>query len=274
MRHVPSAVPDSAAPRPAPLRAASLEDALPGLWHGFTARLPDPGITPFADALRAGLTGHGADPRAPIYRLKQVHSPDLVVFPEHAGIRNASDPPPPTSDEPEPPRADGAILTHGAGAIAVQTADCVPILAVHRGRGEAAALHAGWRGAAAGILPRLLERWLAAGDSPAAIRLAFGPSIRACCYAVRQDCTGAFDPAHLRGAVTHREGRMYLELTRVLANQAMAHGLPADAIEILPHCTACHGEAARYPFASYRRDGRPGLPFRDRNASVIGFAAR
>ena len=244
-------------------RAASLEELLPGLVHGFTGALAGAGGDDFADALRAHLAARwgGAAPQAQL--LDQHHSAEIVETApgpcDGAGL-------------PPRPRADGAIVKAPPALVAVQTADCVPILAVHAGRGEVAALHAGWRGIAAGILPRLLARWNGAGANTAQVRLAFGPSIRACCYEVRADCTAAFAPGDLAGALARREGRMFLELTRVLSNQAAAFGILPERIEILPHCTGCDGQGAHPPrFASFRRDGEPGRPFPFRNAAYIGL---
>jgi YfiH family protein len=252
-------------------QAQSLAGLLPGLAHGFTGALPARAGATFAEAMHSHLAKRFGAPALPLQLLDQRHSAEIVE-----GGGGMAEPVTPEGG-PEAPhaRADGAILSRRPGIVAVRSADCVPILAVHSGRGAVAALHAGWRGAAAGILPRLLRRWIGPGEHPRAIRLAFGPAIRACCYEVRADCTSAFAPSDLAGAVILRDGRMYLELTRALRNQAAAFGIGPDAIEISPHCTCCHGlEAGEAPFASFRRDGRPGSPYPARNASYIGLLPR
>jgi hypothetical protein len=176
------------------------------------------------------------------------------------------------------PGYDGAIANlavrspafPAAPTLLVKGADCVTVLAVHAGISAYAALHAGWRGAAAGILPRLLSAWRAHGVDPGRIRLAFGPHIRDCCFEVRDDCLAHFLRGDQEGAVTEREGRTYLSLERVLRLQAAVFGLREDQTEAWPYCTRCYKDASgAYPFASYRRAQQEGLPAA-RNVAFIG----
>ena len=162
-------------------------------------------------------------------------------------------------------RGDGRLLV-------VKTADCVPVLALHPELGVHAALHAGWRGAAAGILPHLLNLWKRAGGNPAGVHLAFGPHIRGCCYEVGPECVEAFQPGHLNDAVTRPNGKPHLSLARVLANQAEEAGVPAAQVDPGGPCTRCHVDAqGDAPFASYRRDGAQGGRPGARNVSFIAL---
>ena len=84
------------------------------------------------------------------------------------------------------PDADIIVSDDGAAALAVQAADCVPLLVADRRTGAVAAAHAGWRGLAAGVpadsplrcrSPSRTAAQPAGGSRSAAV----GPSISACC---------------------------------------------------------------------------------------------
>jgi copper oxidase (laccase) domain-containing protein len=102
-------------------------------------------------------------------------------------------------------------------------------------------LHAGWRGLAAGIVPRALATF----DEPPAA--AIGPGIGPCCYEVGPEVLEAF--ADVRGVATRR----MLDLRAVARAQLEAGGV--TRIEDVDLCTACHPGL----FFSHRRDeGRTG----------------
>ena len=245
-------------------RHAALDRLLPGLVHGFSGALP-PG-EPIAAAARRLLGPRGAA-APPVLELGQPHSPHL------ADLTAAEAP-------ADPPVAEGSWKLKGVdGAharaawgpvIAIKTADCVPVLAVDPERGRYAALHAGWRGIAGGILPNLLRAWAEGGSSLEAVRLVLGPAIQRCCYEVGEDCLAHFAPEHLVGAVAREGPRPHLDLGAVLRAQAAAHGLGPHQVAALPYCTACYREAGAHPFASYRRERRAGRPGGVRNVSFVG----
>ena len=84
---------------------------------------------------------------------------------------------------PQPVEADGLITRDTGVALAVFTADCVPILLHDAVRGVAGAVHAGWRGTAAGIAGEAVSKMREAfGCDPADIRAAIGPCISKCCF--------------------------------------------------------------------------------------------
>jgi len=140
-----------------------------------------------------------------------------------------------------------ALLTRSRGlAVAVATADCMPLLLA--APGAVAAVHAGWRGAAAGLPGAALRAFCAAAAiSPDAVHVALGPCIRACCYEVGPDVAGAFPPSTVR----RRHGRFHLDLPAVALQQLRDAGLPAPRFHDLGVCTACESELC----FSYRRDG-------------------
>jgi len=155
-----------------------------------------------------------------------------------------------------PPEADAVISEEVGVRIAVVTADCLPILlAGDRGR-VVAAVHAGWRGLAGGVisacLAALRER-LGKSEKVAAV---VGPHIGKCCYEVDEPLLGAleerFSETLPRALRQSRPGHARLDLG-LLAREALhAEGVESDRIGFLEGaCTACDAER----FYSYRRDG-------------------
>ena len=245
-------------------RASILERLVPGLVHGFSGHLAYDDLGAYGEAVDHLLKPIGGWESAPVL-LAQPHLPK-VWFME-------GDAPPPHGVDHQgfALEFDGASSPFGLNALlTIRSADCVPVLAVDPRLGVYAALHAGWRGAAAGILPNLLEGWWARGGRPGDVVLAFGPSIGPCCFEVGRECVEGFDPAHLEGALNKQGAQPRIDLHRVLRNQARLAGVPDDRIQSIGHCTFCHREDGRAPLASYRRAQRAGEPTEGRNISFIG----
>jgi copper oxidase (laccase) domain-containing protein len=266
-------IPTASGPdRPGILQARSLEGLLPKLVHGFSTSL----IFKSNPSVAASLAGMIAE------QLEcQVPPPVMLEQPHSANILELG------NGRPMPAEVvtrgehgtflkgyDGASSdVHSPALVAVRAADCLPVLAVHTELEAYAALHAGWRGAAAGILPNLLGAWQKRGGSPSAVRLALGPGIRECCFEVREDCLSRFEPAHLGGAVKTHGGAAQLDLVRVLMAQAGGLGIDESQVEILPYCTYCHEyDGGGHPFASYRRSGHLNQRTDGRNLAFIGTA--
>ncbi len=154
---------------------------------------------------------------------------------------------------------DGLMTDAPNLCVGVMAADCVPLLFVEPARKIAAAVHAGWRGTAAGIATRTVESMKAAyGIDPAALHVAMGPSIGPCCYEVgpevaaqiaanwREDLKGAWRP--------HHGGKGRLDLRALNGAQLLGAGIPRTQISKIGPCTACHiGD-----FYSYRKEGKSG----------------
>src|SRR5262249_7425277 len=87
-----------------------------------------------------------------------------------------------------------ASLTNRPGLLlAVQTADCVPILLVDPKKHAIAAVHAGWRGTLQRILTKAVGRMnMQFGTAPADLLAAIGPAIGPCCYEVGTELAAAF----------------------------------------------------------------------------------
>lgn len=138
-------------------------------------------------------------------------------------------------------------------ALAVVTADCVPVLlAGPSGEGNVArvaAVHAGWRGIASGVILATLR----ALGNPEGWTAWIGPAIGPCCYEVGEEVAAQIAAASTPEAVVpHPGGRPHLDLLRATTHQLQAAGV-AD-ITALPICTRC--ETAR--LSSYRREGKGG----------------
>jgi YfiH family protein len=140
-----------------------------------------------------------------------------------------------------------AIPPQGA-AVGVRVADCVPLLLADPRTGDVAAVHAGWRGVVAKIVPAAVEL-LAGGPLYAAI----GPCIGACCFEVGRDVGAQIAQACGRGTVVvwGAQDKVYVDLRAAVRAQLLALGFSNGHIEDVPGCT--RHDAAR--FHSYRRDG-------------------
>jgi len=151
------------------------------------------------------------------------------------------------------PGADALVTDAPDVWLAVYAADCVPLLVVDPERPAVGALHAGWRGTAAGIVGGLLEVMRARfATRPDRLRAALGPAIGACCYEVDEPVARAMDrqPWWREVAAATRPGHWRLDLRAAVRAQLLQAGVGPDAIELVGGCTACDRER----FFSYRRD--------------------
>jgi YfiH family protein len=149
-------------------------------------------------------------------------------------------------------RADASVARAAGRVLAVQSADCLPVLLCDRRERVVAAAHAGWRGLAAGVL----EQTVLAMKAPPEDLLAFlGPAIGPGAYEVGAEVRAAFmcaDPAAAGAFTAGREGKFFADLY-ALARQRLAK---AGIMAVFggTHCT--FNERDR--FFSYRRDGVTG----------------
>lgn len=150
-----------------------------------------------------------------------------------------------------------ALVTDQPGImVAVRTADCVPILMHDPQCRVVAAVHAGWRGALAGIVPKtlaLLESRF--GSHPEHIRVSIGPSAGACCYEVDEPVLDRLRrgfPDWNKVVRERRNGKAHLDLKALVKEQAQAHGVDPKSISTVNLCTICRSEL----FFSYRREGK------------------
>jgi polyphenol oxidase len=188
-----------------------------------------------------GFGLRGAAPPAGTLRPKQVHGTHVV---------RASAPGAALGD------ADAVVCDTPGLSIAVVTADCVPILLAAPGARVVAAVHAGWRGLAAGVVESALAALAERGARGAELSAVVGPYIGACCYEVDAPVLDAmakrFGSAAL-GTATEltRAGHARIDLG-ALVRADLERAIDAASIgSFAGSCTRC--DAAR--FESFRRDG-------------------
>lgn len=148
------------------------------------------------------------------------------------------------------PGADAAITDGRHIALAVKTADCVPILLCDPQRPAIGIVHAGWRGTAlniAGATVAEMEKHF--GTERENLLAAVGPAIRGCCYEVDDKVLSALTP-WVDTRLKKKGEKFYIDLPRINLKQLIASGLKEENIAVINYCTAC--EAAL--FFSHRRD--------------------
>jgi YfiH family protein len=153
----------------------------------------------------------------------------------------------------EVPEADAAVTRTPGMVLAIQAADCMPVLLAHREGKVIAAAHAGWRGLSGGVI----ENAVAGMDVPAGDIVAWlGPAISGPSYEVGEDVRQAFlaaDPHAAAGfAAGAQPGKYWLDLY-ALARQRLQR-LGVASVHGGGFCTLKDSER----FYSYRRDGATG----------------
>jgi purine-nucleoside/S-methyl-5'-thioadenosine phosphorylase / adenosine deaminase len=221
---------------------------IPGVVHAFSTRRgerrdlslgPADSPNPMIQINRARFLAAIGAAGWPIIKLKQIHSGTVVDVLDTSGAVEAI-------------AGDAAVTSLRGVILAVQTADCVPILVSDREGRAVSAIHAGWRGTVARIthsaVTRLVQEF---GLHPSALHAAIGPHIGVCCYEVGDDVTAAIsDPAAIQSRPEWT--RPHLNLSAANRNQLLEAGLPEDQIETSSLCTKCREDLLH----SFRRDGK------------------
>jgi YfiH family protein len=257
-------------------RAYCAEDAPGELNLGFTAADNREAVVQNRRLLAKAVTGDGA---TRLVTLRQFHS-NLVVI---AGAGDA--------DRARPRKADGAVTAEPGLLIAIQTADCIPVLVADRKRRVVAAFHAGWRGTAKRIVELGVGRMrIEFGSRPEDLIAAIGPGVGQCCYAIGEEVLSEFesqfsyarelfrevydsDPVRKKYPMLFLTQRapghspigpaLHLDLIEANRRQLLDAGLKASAISLTGGCTGCHTDL----FFSHRASqGHAG-----RMMSVIGI---
>lgn len=130
---------------------------------------------------------------------------------------------------------DGHLTDLPGLLLAVSVADCVPVSVVDGRRRAVALFHAGWRGAAAGIVERGI-RLLGEGygSDPADVWLHCGPAICGTCYEVGPEVHAALRPERAPPPAPSP-----VDLRAAIAGRAREAGVPAERITLSTHCTRC-----------------------------------
>ncbi len=170
----------------------------------------------------------------------------------------------------QPRKADGQMTDEPGILLAIQTADCIPVLVADRKRRAVAAFHAGWRGTVKRIVESGIGHMrLAFGSRPEDLVAAIGPGIGLCCYAVGEEVLSEFesqfsyarelfcdvydvDPVRKKYPMLFLTQRapghssigpsLHVDLIEANRRQLLAAGLRPESIQIVGGCTQCHGE--------------------------------
>jgi len=265
------------------LQAYSLQ-RLPWLVHGFSTRSGGTSHTYGGNALNLGFTKEDSRVAVernraailqklgavegkkswPLVTLRQIHS-DLIHFVDGPVDR--------------PLAGDGMVTAVPEILLAIQTADCLPVILADVKLRAVGVFHAGWRGTVKRIVEKgigEMRRWF--GSLPQNLRAAIGPGVHNCCYEVGPEVRTQFesqfayagtlfhemlesDPVREKypllfltaRAPGHSElpKKIFLDLAEANRRQLLDAGVAARNIHVSPHCTACHPDL----FFSYRAEG-------------------
>ncbi len=144
-----------------------------------------------------------------------------------------------------------ALITRKRGIVlAVSVADCAPVLVYDMRQSAVAAIHAGWRGAAAGIVLKALRAMAEHFGTRGSDCIAYiGTCIDADSFEVGLEVAARFEAAFVRPQIG--SDRYLLDLKSAVAAQLLAGGLPPDQIEVSPYSTVLHCE----DYFSHRKSG-------------------
>jgi YfiH family protein len=184
-------------------------------------------------------------PPGRLLTLRQVHGAEVLIFEGDTKALTYSLP------------YDAVITNKKRVALAISTADCLPILMIDRSKRVIGAAHAGWRGLWLGVVQRTVQSMTKTfGCAPEDILVGIGPGIGPCCYEVGSEVKSlfqsAFDDPHQ--FIQEREERIYLDLSTAAQLELSHVGIPPENVEVIPLCTACRKDL----FFSYRRDNKTG----------------
>jgi hypothetical protein len=199
---------------------------------------------PLLEGFAHGFGTRAAEVPLEIVRPRQVHGCVVLrAAPADAGLLDDG---------------DAIVSTLPGVSIGVVTADCLPIL-IATPSGPVAAVHAGWRGLAAGVIAAAVETLASLARDVDRAAAVIGPHVGARCYEVDAPVVEALEARFgdaLGGALrATRPGHFEIALATLAAFELSRSGLATERIATLDDaCTACDAER----FYSYRRDGPGG----------------
>ncbi|MBI1375094.1 MAG: peptidoglycan editing factor PgeF [Phycisphaera sp.] len=152
----------------------------------------------------------------------------------------------------EAPEADAIVTDDPTQMPTIRTADCVPLLFSSADGRVVAAVHAGWRGVVAEIVPRTIEHMAERyGVDVGGILAAVGPCIGVERFEVGEEVAEAFDGVRLGETVRRDLGdKPHVDLVAGVTTQLEAAGIAPDRIEVTDRCTYRDADE----FFSHRRD--------------------
>jgi len=253
---------------------------LPWLVHAFSTRQGGVSRMYGGNALNLGFTKQDSRPAVernrelflkelgiangrktwPLVSLRQIHS-DLIHRVDRMRIDRL----------PKQLLAGDGIITDSPGLlVAVQAADCLPIILADRKRRALGVFHAGWRG----TVKRIVEKGVGEmrkhfKSDPRDLVAAIGPGVHGCCYEVGEEVRTRFDGQFAYAASLFREVKesdpvrekypllfltarapghgelpvkLFLDLVEANRRQLLDAGVLAKNIDAAAPCTACHTE--------------------------------
>ncbi|MBD2433384.1 MULTISPECIES: peptidoglycan editing factor PgeF [Fischerella] len=207
-------------------------------------------------------------PDASGYRLKQVHGNTVLTPSEIATQLLSTDDGVDQEDNCVLASADGLVSEQPLQALWVASADCTPVLIADEKTLQVAAIHAGWRGTAAKIVPQAIARLQAQGSKIEDLRIAMGPAIAGEVYQVSTQVAAQVGmtiiPHDDENAIVEalhelpnsplfpdpNPGKFRLDVRRINFLQMEKLGVSPEQIAIAPYCTYQTPEH----FFSYRRE--------------------
>ena len=237
--------------QPEPLVYSQVLADIPNIVHGFTSAQGGNSSGDFQSlnlSLRVGddrasvlknqasaLQGIGAT-RHRLVTVKQVHGNAVVQVTQNAGRQI---------------KADGLWTRDRKAAVAVLTADCVPILLADRAGTTVCALHAGWRGTKLKIVKVAVEALKEVGIEAGELCAAIGPAIGFEAFEIGSEvATELRDALGSSPLIENRpDGKARADLQGLNRALLLEAGLPNARIDTISHCTKTEPG-----FFSYRRD--------------------
>lgn len=211
-----------------------------GLIHGFSTRHYGPvrtGSRPLSEIVsnRERLAADGGFRLSDGVMLNQVHGNRVLTV---SSVDRGTGM---TPRGAMPPDADALITNDPGTVLIIRTADCVPLLLYDPVCCAVGVAHAGWKGTRLNIVGATLAALSREyGVVPRNVRVAIGPSIRACHYdvsTVEDDRVAGFDALFVSGVVVRTGRRVALDLTEANRQQCRAAGVSDENIEMHPDCT-------------------------------------
>ena len=226
----------------------------------------DPGLVAQNRGRVAAALNLDADRMAAVY---QVHGRDVVMTDTGA-----------PADRSLLAQADGLVTTSRGLGLAILTADCLPLLLVDAAGSVIGACHAGWRGAAAGIVDATLTTMQKAGATAGAITALIGPTIRQPRYQVgtemRDEVLALVDPTIRDAArdcfIADRPGKLRFDLAGLVAAQLRQAGVVAiHDCQIDTYDSRRAAGPDSLPFFSHRRATHAADPDCGRQIAVMSL---
>ena len=152
--------------------------------------------------------------------------------------------------------ADGMVTREEGLVLGVLTADCVPVFFWDSDKRVAAIAHAGWKGIAQGIVPKVVQALRQNFRSKShSVRVVLGPCIRQCCYEVGAEFQELFPSYFVErsldgvpaGAASDQfqkevENKGTVHLPAIVRDQLVEEGVDPEKIYDSGFCTSCHND--------------------------------